>query len=130
MIQGGTAPNITAEHCSFVAEVRAIPGETAADYISAYRAFIRDEIEPAMHAIAPEVDGEAEALTRRLTGDNGRHVVAYGTEGGIFQAAGWSTVVCGPGDIAQAHQPDEYIEISEMVAGERFVRSLIRTLAT
>ncbi len=45
---------------------------------------------------------------RAITGDNGTHVVAYGTEAGLFQGAGWSTVVCGPGDIAQAHQPDEY----------------------
>jgi acetylornithine deacetylase len=59
---------------------------------------------------------------RRLTGDNGTHVVSYGTEAGLFQRVGWSTVVCGPGDIAQAHQPDEYIEISEFEAGEGVLR--------
>ena len=45
--------------------------------------------------------------------------MSYGTEAGLFQQAGWSTVVCGPGDIAQAHQPDEYIEVSEFETGER-----------
>ena len=65
---------------------------------------------------------------RRLTGDNGSHVVSYGTEAGLFQRAGWSTVVCGPGDIAQAHQPDEYIEISEFQAGEAVLRRLIADL--
>jgi len=146
IMQGGTAPNITAEHCHIVCEVRAIPQESPFDYLERFRAYVRDEIEPAMRAIAPETgvtieqmssvrglsperDGAAEALARRLTGDNGSHVVAYGTEGGIFQGAGWSTIVCGPGDIAQAHQPDEFIEVSEMSAGTDFVRRLIRTLA-
>jgi len=102
-------------------------------------------IEPRMRAIAPatgilietssripglrpEQDGAAERLTRRLTGDNGTHVVSYGTEAGLFQGLGWSTVVCGPGDIAQAHQPDEYIEVSELEAGERFLRRVIADL--
>jgi acetylornithine deacetylase len=146
LIQGGAAPNIAAEHCAFTAEIRAIPGDDPWGYLKRYEAYVRDEIEPAMKAIAPEAgvtieirnavrglspepDGAAEALCRRLTGDNGAHVVAYGTEGGLFQAQGWSTVVCGPGDIAQAHQPDEYIEVSEMEAGAAFVRRLIANLA-
>ena len=64
--------------------------------------------------LRPEQDGAAEALARRLTGDNGTHVVSYGTEAGQFQAAGYSAVVCGPGDIAQAHQADEFIELSRV----------------
>ncbi len=101
-----------------------------------FEAYVRETIEPAMRAIAPETgvdivfraavrglapepDGQAERLVRRLTGDNGTRVVSYGTEAGIFQNAGWSSVVCGPGDIAQAHQADEYIEIAELAAGER-----------
>ena len=72
-------------------------------------------------ACVRRTDGQAERLVRRLTGDNGTQVVSYGTEAGIFQNAGWSSVVCGPGDIAQAHQADEYIELSEFVAGERFM---------
>jgi acetylornithine deacetylase len=60
-------------------------------------------------ALVPETDGEAEALARRLTGDNATGVVSYGTEAGQFQEAGYSAVVCGPGDIAQAHQPDEFL---------------------
>jgi acetylornithine deacetylase len=79
-------------------------------------------------ALKPERTGAAERLIRRITGDNGTHVAAYGTEAGLFQAAGWSTVVCGPGDIAQAHQPDEYIEISELAAGEAFLRRVIADL--
>jgi acetylornithine deacetylase len=86
------------------------------------------EILSEIPGLKPEDDGEAERLTRRLTGDNGTHVVAYGTEAGIFQGVGWSSVVCGPGDIAQAHQPDEYIEVSELAAGERLLRRLLADL--
>lgn len=145
VVQGGTAVNITAEHCSFTHEVRCIPGESFETYAERYRAEVA-ELEAQMQAIAPETgidfvitsdtpamgpeqNGAAEELCRRLTGDNGRHVVAYGTEGGLFQRAGWSTVVCGPGDIAQAHQPDEFITVAQLDAGADFIRRLIADLA-
>jgi acetylornithine deacetylase len=144
-IAGGTAVNITSEHCSFAHEVRVIPGESDDAYVARYRARMA-ELEAQMQAIAPETGitmevtsftpplapengGAAEVLARRLTGDNGSHVVAYGTEGGLFQRAGWSTVVCGPGDIAQAHQPDEFITVAQLEAGTRFVRGLIAELS-
>jgi acetylornithine deacetylase len=144
VVEGGTAVNITAEHCAFSHEVRVMPGDDS-DYVARYRARMA-ELEAPMKAIAPETgiameitsytpplapekEGAAEGLARRLTGDNGSHVVAYGTEGGLFQAAGWSTVVCGPGDIAQAHQPDEFITVAQLDAGTAFVRALIADLA-
>ena len=58
-----------------------------------------------------------------------RHLVSYRTEAGHFQDRGLSTVVCGPGSIAQAHQPDEYITLDQLDAGTEFVRRLIRHLA-
>jgi acetylornithine deacetylase len=78
--------------------------------------------------LRPEPGGEAEALARRLTGDNGTHVVSYGTEAGQFQAEGYSAVICGPGDIAQAHQVDEYLEVSEFDAGWTFMQRLVASL--
>ncbi|WP_163484943.1 M20/M25/M40 family metallo-hydrolase, partial [Escherichia coli] len=60
---------------------------------------------------------------------NGTHVVAYGAEAGFFQQAGLSTVICGPGDIAQAHQPDEWIEVSELDKCDAFIAGLIRECA-
>jgi len=65
----------------------------------------------------------------RLTGANAAGVVSYGTEAGQFQEAGYSAVICGPGDIAQAHQVDEYLEVGEFEAGQRFMERLIATLA-
>jgi acetylornithine deacetylase len=145
MVAGGSAANIVSSSAWFYSDIRAIPSEDPADYLERYRAYIRDVVEPRMKAVVPatgvavepiaevpglrpENDGAAERLMRRLTGDNGTHVVSYGTEAGIFQRAGWSSVVCGPGDIAQAHQPDEYIEISELAAGERLLRRLVDEL--
>lgn len=142
MFKGGNAANTVADNAWFTTDIRAIPSESVAGYIERYRRYIAEVVEPAMRAVhpdtgieieivsdipglRPEEAGSAEALCRRITGDNGAHVVSYGTEAGIFQKAGWSTVVCGPGDIAQAHQPDESIEVSQVVAGEAFLRRLI-----
>lgn len=142
MIRGGTAHNITALDCDFVLSLRAIPGETGWEErlraevarIEAGMRAVRPEAAItltrffALPPLAPEVEGRAEALARRLTGDNGTHVVSYGTEGGQFQAQGWSTVVCGPGDIAQAHQPDEWLAVAEFDACERFLARVIDEL--
>jgi acetylornithine deacetylase len=144
MISGGTAHNITAADCRFAVEMRVVPGED----ITAWEARFQAEaarLDAAMKAVRPEAgvhldrffgvpalvperDGAAEALVRRLTGANTTGVVSYGTEAGQFQEAGYSAVVCGPGDIAQAHQPDEFIELSEFEAGHRFMESLLDAL--
>lgn len=140
---GGTAHNITALDARFVTGIRLVPGDDGFGYLKEYETFVRTEIEPAMKAVHPdagvfithrvgspplgrEPDGEAERLARRLTGDNGVQVVAYGAEAGIFQREGLSTVICGPGDIAQAHQPDEWIEVSELAKCDAFLAGLIR----
>ncbi|MEM6889830.1 MAG: acetylornithine deacetylase [Pseudomonadota bacterium] len=141
MISGGTAHNITAKDCRFDMDFRVVPGESIAEWEQRYRARVA-EVEAAMQAVVPETrieiaqkfdvpglvpeeGGLAETLVRQLTGDNADHVVSYGTEAGHFQAGGYSAVVCGPGDIAQAHQPDEFITISEFDAGKRFMERLL-----
>jgi acetylornithine deacetylase len=79
--------------------------------------------------LVPENMGKAEELARRLTGDNATHVVSYGTEAGQFQERGYSAVVCGPGDIAQAHQPNEFITVDQFQQGEAFMHRLVAALA-
>jgi acetylornithine deacetylase len=66
----------------------------------------------------------------RLVGRNQTQTVPFGTEAGHFQAAGIPTVVCGPGSINQAHQPDEYITLEEFEAGAAFMRRLAATCAS
>ena len=81
-------------------------------------------------ALADEDGGPAERLCRELTGYTGpSRTVAFGTDGGHFQAAGLSTVVCGPGSIDQAHVADEWIEVSELDAAERFLDGLVERLS-
>ena len=74
--------------------------------------------------------GAAERLCRQLTGDNQMRAVAYAAEGGLFQRRGLSTCICGPGSILQAHQPDEFIEESQLAEGARFIDRLIDQLAS
>lgn len=144
-IQGGTAENITAKDCRFGLGFRCVPGEDPLAWVARLRAEAA-RLETAMQAIrpearilldevfyvpplVPETQGAAEALVRRLTGDNGTSVVSYGTEAGQFQAEGYSAVVCGPGDIAQAHQPDEWLSVAQFEAGWRFMEALVEDLA-
>lgn len=143
-IRGGTAHNITAKECSFGLSFRIVPAESAEEWAAAFMTRVA-EVEAGMKAVRaeaaieirphfevpelkPEKDGLAEGLVRRITGDNGQHVVSYSTEAGQFQAAGYSAVVCGPGDIAQAHQPDEYITVEQFRQGEAFVGRIVEAL--
>lgn len=144
-VSGGTAHNITARDCWFSMDFRAVPGEDIAALRQAYFDHVA-AVEAGMQAVhpdtrvdiaarfevpplQPEQDGAAEALVRQITGDNGTHVVSYGTEAGQFQGAGYSAVVCGPGDIAQAHQPNEFITVAQFDAGHAFMRNLVERLA-
>ena len=143
-ISGGTAHNITAKSCRFEMDFRVVPGEDPEQWGARFEARVA-EAEAEMQAVhpdtrielrrkfrvpglQPEEDGAAESLARQITGDNGRHVVSYGTEAGQFQERGYSAVICGPGDIAQAHQPDEFITVAQFEAGHDFMRRLVEKL--
>ena len=131
VIKGGTAANIISRECRFVWDLRNMPDEDPQTYLDRFEAFCVDEVLPEMRRVAPTADivttdrfqtprfraepgSAADALVRALTGDNDTGVVSYGTEAGQFQEAGFSTIVCGPGSIDQAHQPNEYIEHSQV----------------
>ncbi|MFM2367157.1 MAG: acetylornithine deacetylase [Pseudomonadota bacterium] len=144
-IQGGTANNITAADCRFALEMRIVPGEEMEDWaqkvvveaahLNAAIAAVRPEA--GVHLtrffnvppLQPEPHGAAESLARKITGQNATGVVSYGTEAGQFQEAGYSAIVCGPGHIAQAHQPDEYLSVAEFEAGHRFMQRLLVELS-
>lgn len=146
MVNGGTAHNILARECRFVFDLRCPAPHTPEALIQPFlrqaealdralkarapEAGVVVEMRTNVPPFAPEPGGVAEAFARRLAGDNGPpRVVAYAAEAGQFQGAGFSTVICGPGDIAQAHQPDEFVEISQMQRGAQFMRRLIEWAA-
>ncbi len=140
-IHGGTAPNILARHCKFIFDLRCPPGQDADKIITPFKAKIdalNSELNAAFDgagvtmkrhsnapALAPTAGADIENFVRAITGDNGDSgVVSYATEGGQFAAAGFPTVICGPGSIEQAHQPNEYILLSEMEKGAAFMERL------
>lgn len=75
---------------------------------------IRTDIVAEVVALMPETTNPARSLAMALTGANGAGLVPFGTEAGLFQTIGIASVICGPGSIAQAHKPDEYIEIAQL----------------
>ena len=132
-ITGGTARNVVARQCQVDWEIRPVATADAGYVKQAMADFVATELKPAMTAVHPDADivtrvicevesleptatSEARDLIRDLTGAQATDVVPFGTEAGLFQAAGMSSVVCGPGSIRQAHMADEFIEINELVA--------------
>ena len=146
IIRGGTAINIVSRHCEFLWDIRNIPTDDPRALIDQFERYCRDEILPAMRSrhsgcfIETEVLSEAPsftasdfpglALIQSLTGLSDCGQVSYVAEAGQFQAAGFPTVICGPGSIDQAHQPNEFISLSEVETGELFLRNLIARLST
>ncbi len=143
-INGGTAVNILAGKCSFVFDLRTPPGQDPDAIIAPFLAFVARE-DSAIRALfadtgisvvrrsrtpclVPEAGSAAEQMVRRLTGNNGPTLmVPYAAEAGQFQGAGFSTVICGPGSIEQAHQPNEYLEVAQWARGVQLVEALVYT---
>ncbi|MFC2967527.1 acetylornithine deacetylase [Acidimangrovimonas pyrenivorans] len=128
---GGVAHNVIPGKAQVDWEMRPVQAGDAEFVKADLEAFIADELLPAMRAVSPdaeivtEVIGEvaglepmeesaARDLVTELTGGNSVDVVPFGTEAGLFQQLGMSVVVCGPGSIAQAHKPDEFIDIAQL----------------
>lgn len=144
VIKGGTAINIISGMCEFTWDIRNIPGDDPQLLVDAFETFCREEVLPGMRARHSACDIQTRvlaqcpafedsnnpvlSLVQSLTGNEATRKVAYTAEAGQYQGAGFPTVLCGPGSIDQAHQPDEYIESTEVDAGERFIRSLIGEL--
>ncbi len=148
MIQGGTAVNILPAECEFLWEYRALPEDDADEIIERLRRFAVQEVLPVLREFAPRAEIRIEALARvpPLTADpaataeqwvaslpgvqaGGSGEVAFATEAGSFQRAGMHTVVCGPGSIDQAHQPNEFIELAELARCEQMILGILDRLA-
>jgi acetylornithine deacetylase len=141
-IRGGTILNVIPELCEFTMEWRPIPGDDAARHVERMKQFVADTIEPAMRAVSAKTGFQFKVLTtmpglsldpghaltdivKQLTGSNSAGKVSYGTEGGFYQGAGIATIICGPGHIAQAHQPDEWIAQEQLDSCDAFIRRLV-----
>ena len=140
-IFGGIAHNVIADKCHINWETRPVVKEDGIFLNKKIDEYANDILLPEMKKVFPksnirkeiigEVTGfdrveksEACELVSSLTGDNSREVVSFGTEAGLFQEIGMSTVVCGPGSIEQAHKVDEFIELNELKKCLRFLDGL------
>ncbi len=141
---GGTALNIVPHACDLVWEIRHLTSQPAEPLIGEIEAFVRDELEPRMRRVAPQTGFDVTKIssipgfdiatdhpfTRFVAGLAGHGIggkVAFGTEGGLFaEALRCPVVVCGPGNIDQAHKPDEWIDPAQLAACEAMVERLIR----
>jgi acetylornithine deacetylase len=140
-IEGGIAHNIIPPKCSFTWGVRALPGTDTQAIVAELQAYAERELLPGMRMVSPDCaiettalgvlppfysgeKSEATSLALKLAGQNETFAVPYGTEASHFQAAGCSSVICGPGSIDQAHQPNEYVDIAELERCTGFLRRL------
>ncbi len=146
VIHGGTVNNIIPAECEFIFEIRNLPKESPLELFREVERFVEEKLLPKMHAVSrdtgfdwetqsdyPGLDTEIGAAVIGMVselldkkGEPGK--VCYGTEGGLFDRAGIPSVICGPGSIEQAHRPDEYVDLSQLARGEKFLRDLIGSL--
>ncbi|HKV16471.1 MAG TPA: acetylornithine deacetylase [Reyranella sp.] len=143
IVTGGTAANILARECILNWGYRTLPGDDAWEVQRRAEQYVAELLLPKMRARHPDADitlrrrsfvpglmaeenEEASKLALQWTGGNRTYAVPYGTEAGIFRSHGIPTVICGPGDISQAHQPNEFVARSQMDACDAFLAKMIR----
>jgi acetylornithine deacetylase len=142
VIEGGTALNIVPRLCRFAWEYRPLPGSDEEEIIARFEKHVEANVRPRLKARAAEADvttergaqvptfhaaegSPARTLALKLAGQNATAAVSYGTEAGLFEDRALATIVCGPGDIAQAHQPNEFVSLEQVEACTRFFRRLM-----
>ncbi len=145
-IEGGAARNATAGWCNINWEYRQMPGEDGTRTIAEIEDYAVNELLPAMQAVNPRANikiitevalpalddrnaEKAATFVSAITGINSREVVSFGTDGGYFSDANYSTVIFGPGSISRAHKADEYIEIAELAQGLEFLDKIATKLS-
>ena len=142
-IEGGAQLNIIPNHCAFEFEFRTLPGIDPQRLIAEVRRFAEESVLPGLRCRAPEAaitfeeilaypalptaaDTPFAALCRELTGTPEPSKASFGTDGGCFAARGIPSLVCGPGDIAVAHKPDEWIALEQLERCDALLRDLAR----
>lgn len=145
LISGGKALNIVPADCSFDFEIRTLPDQNAHDVARQLEQYARQQVVPQMQAInassdirfsqlsaypglATDARGEAAKLIAECCGSRDFTTVAFGTEGGLFDAIGIATVVCGPGSMDQGHKPDEFISVEQLDGCDRMLERLTQAL--
>lgn len=146
-IEGGTALNIVPSECSFEFEIRHLPEDDVDALVARIQTYADTKITPALQAVdsacgvsfeplsnypglTTATEAEVVAETRALLDEPAVGKVSFGTEGGLFSRdAGVPCVVCGPGDMAQGHQPDEFVSLEQLARCDQFLSRLVERLS-
>src|SRR4249920_2061143 len=146
-IKGGTATNVVPNTCEFHWQVRSLPDAEPHFAEERLKAYTEQTLLPRMQGVAPTASietqhmgsvpaflpkpgSEAVTLALALTGASATSTVPYGTEAGLFEEAGCPTVICGPGDIEQAHTADEFVATAQLYACMAFLTKLAEKLSS
>lgn len=141
LVDGGTARNIIPGQCKLTWMFRSVPATDPEEIVTRFNRYAEETVLPPMRAdysrasiatrqtsavvaLNAPPGSQAVSLALNIAGQNETHAVSYGTEGGLFEQAGFPSVIVGPGDIAQAHAPDEFIEEAELEKCAAFLARL------
>ena len=142
VISGGKALNIVPADCRFDFEIRALPSQDPARVAAALKIYAEQHLLPRMRAVSERADihfselsaypglatdsqSQAAELIAAFCGSKDFGTVAFGTEGGLFDAAGIATVVCGPGSMDQGHKPDEFVSLDQLQACDEMLQRML-----
>ncbi|MBF4559696.1 acetylornithine deacetylase [Pseudomonas sp. p50] len=146
VISGGKALNIVPADCRFDFEIRALPSHDPSEVAQQLQAFAEQQVLPRMRAVSEQSDirfselsaypglatdahSEAAELIAAFSGSREFGTVAFGTEGGLFDAAGIPTVVCGPGSMDQGHKPDEFVSLEQLNGCDALLQRMLRSIS-
>ncbi|KAI2682309.1 acetylornithine deacetylase [Pseudomonas sp. TNT3] len=146
VISGGKALNIVPADCRFDFEIRTLPSHDPSEVAQQLQAFAEQQVLPRMRAVSEQSDirfselsaypglatdahSEAAELIAAFSGSREFGTVAFGTEGGLFDAAGIPTVVCGPGSMDQGHKPDEFVSLEQLNGCDALLQRMLRSIS-
>lgn len=145
VISGGKALNIVPADCRFDFEIRALPSQDPTQVAQQLQAYAEQQVLPRMRAVsehsairfselsaypglATDAQSQAAELIAAFCGSREFTTVAFGTEGGLFDAAGIPTVVCGPGSMDQGHKPDEFVSRAQLDACDAMLQRMLASI--
>ncbi|EZI28316.1 acetylornithine deacetylase [Pseudomonas extremaustralis] len=146
VMSGGKALNIVPADCRFDFEIRALPSQDPGEVADQLKAYAEQQVLPRMQAVSAQSAirftelsaypglvtdecSQAAQLIADFSGSQEFGTVAFGTEGGLFDAAGIPTVVCGPGSMDQGHKPDEFVSVEQLDGCDEMLRRMYLSLS-
>ena len=146
IVNGGIAPNVIADKTHFSWDLRTIPNDNVNEIVSEFEEYCREredklrkiysgfkiqniENHPVVPHLDTKVDDDVVGLIKKITGNSNVETVSYAAEAGHFAKAGFNSVICGPGDIAQAHRADEFISKDQLNKGVEMISKLVEELS-